>query len=666
MITRIHRTPRASHHTLSLIKIQCFSNPTLIRHFHRTKPVYINPLLPIDGILEEINADESSKNVEKLEKKIRGNHRKPKNLIPTHADHFKTLDKEDGTEQLASGSSGGGNGNNSRRKKNDDDDDNGKYKQHEYSDEPKETPYSKFKKFAVKCIETASITFSTLLVLGLAGLSYHRLYSNHVISKMSESFDKGSTDSSFELTMHSRVTSREGDWIDRPQQKILDDIMSGALIGRYFLLSGEKGSGKNSMVLNAMKKVNGFNCGFIDAHSDPEIFRIRLGKCLNYEFNEDYFGSLFSMRGPRDGSALLDIERAFNKLEEVAVERVKKYGKPLVLVINNVHLIKDEDSYPGTDKVNGEGCKLVELLQQKAEALSGAGLVTIVFIADDYWFYERLKKLSTRLEVLNFRDFTRQESLKSLEISRLRFFNEKIDKEVANQVYDLIGGRPQHLSEVSKQPDLIKACHQLIDREKTWFLNQCGLLGSTMDDDVNESGKFSTSAMLLMKEFVDMFFEQQKSSNHLSTSSQDHQLPELPLWRARQIMTRNDYIQAYDNLNIFTIDSSNSFVRADSVPMMRGFSEIASMPGFTELLNDTLDRVGEIESLGRTREIVAKDLVLGSKYKISKDQDGSFIVRASMNQDDEDEDGLPIEIQPVTKSGGRKYWEKRLNTNDRD
>lgn len=43
-------------------------------------------------------------------------------------------------------------------------------------------------------------------------------------------------------------------------------------------------------------------------------------------------GALFSIRGPRDASALLDIERAFNKLEKVALTRRKKIGRPLVLV----------------------------------------------------------------------------------------------------------------------------------------------------------------------------------------------------------------------------------------------------------------------------------------------------------------------------------------------
>ncbi len=56
-------------------------------------------------------------------------------------------------------------------------------------------------------------------------------------------------------------------------------------------------------------------------------------------------------------------------------------------------------------------------------------------------------------------------------------------------------------------------------------------------------------------------------------------------------------------------------VRADSIPMQNAFRQICSEPGFEEHLQATLDRISAIESLGRTRELVAKDLVDG-KYKI--------------------------------------------------
>lgn len=80
-----------------------------------------------------------------------------------------------------------------------------------------------------------------------------------------------------------------------------------------------------------------------------------------------YIGSLFSIRGPRDTTALLDIERALNKLEKVALRRRKKVGKPLVLIINSTHLLRDDD----------DGRDLLELVQQRAEQWAASNLVTI-------------------------------------------------------------------------------------------------------------------------------------------------------------------------------------------------------------------------------------------------------------------------------------------------
>lgn len=80
-----------------------------------------------------------------------------------------------------------------------------------------------------------------------------------------------------------------------------------------------------------------------------------------------YIGSLFSIRGPRDTTALLDIERAFNKLEKAALKRRRKLGRPLVLIINSTHLLRDDE----------DGRDLLELIQQRAEQWAASNLVTI-------------------------------------------------------------------------------------------------------------------------------------------------------------------------------------------------------------------------------------------------------------------------------------------------
>jgi hypothetical protein len=50
--------------------------------------------------------------------------------------------------------------------------------------------------------------------------------------------------------------------------------------------------------------------------------------------------------------------------------------------------------------------------------------------------------------------------------------------------------------------------------------------------------------------------------------------------------------------------------------MQRAFRSICEEEGFDEHLDGTLQRISDIESLGRTRELVAKDLVLGGQYNI--------------------------------------------------
>lgn len=93
-------------------------------------------------------------------------------------------------------------------------------------------------------------------------------------------------------------------------------------------------------------------------------------------------------------------------------------------------------------------------------------------------------------------------------------------------------------------------------------------------------------------------------------------LPQVEVHKAREIMTRADFLQQMDHINIVAIDS-NAMVRADSVPMQNAFREICREPGFKEHLEATVDRISAIESLGRTRELVLKDLVGDGEYQLS-------------------------------------------------
>lgn len=140
----------------------------------------------------------------------------------------------------------------------------------------------------------------------------------------------------------------------------------------------------------------------------------------------------------------------------------------------------------------------------------------------------------------------------------------------------------------------------------------------------------------------------QENSSDASRSSYDpvqgHVLPSFPMHIAQQIQTRADFVREMDKLNLFTI-TSDAQMRASSVPMHRAFREICEIPGFREHLEKTSRRIDAIESLGRTRELVAKDLVWGGKYEITKENVGKEAkVVVSLKQppeedDDDDADG---------------------------
>ena len=333
------------------------------------------------------------------------------------------------------------------------------------------------------------------------------------------------------------LQDNEGDWIRHAEQEKIDAIINGSDRGHYHLLIGEKGTGKSSMLLHAMQKIDGEGASMFEAHADLEIFRIRLGKSLDFEFNEDYIGSLFSIKGPREGNtALLDIERAFNKLEKVALKRRAKVGRPLVLVINSTHLLRDDE----------DGRDLLELIQQRAEQWAESNFVTLVLNSDDYWVYERLKQYSTRMEVLPVLDLPRDQALSALKQFRRRYYKTEPSQYTLNQVYDRVGGRLTFPNRVAKSAEMLRTCDEIYQEEKTWFLNNCWILGEDMDDDVMDQQKYASAAMVLAKALID----QEKAAEKSHDPVQDRLLPQIPLHKAREIMTRADFVKDYETTSI--------------------------------------------------------------------------------------------------------------------
>jgi hypothetical protein len=350
--------------------------------------------------------------------------------------------------------------------------------------------------------EAAATTGASIFILGLVGYSYTRYYKYMVLQKMENAFTPG--DPVLELAASGKEVPREdmpgtylgpvdeGDydrWIQRDEQKRVNGIMHGDEKGRYHLLIGEKGTGKSSMLIEAMSKIDGEGVAMMEAHADPEIFRIRLGRCLDFEFHEDNIGALFSIRGPRDASALLDIERAFNKLEKVALMRRAKVGRPLILIINQIHLIRDDP----------DGRDLIELIQQRAEQWAASNLATVIMNSDKYWVYETLKQHATRMEVTQVSDLPKDRAIQALQNYRMKYWKEATPLTILEEVYDKIGGRLTFLNRVAKSQDMVKKCDEICLIEKTWFLNNCAILGEEMDDDVMDQQKYAVGASCFCK-----------------------------------------------------------------------------------------------------------------------------------------------------------------------
>lgn len=362
----------------------------------------------------------------------------------------------------------------------------------------REAKKEQWKSTGWKMFEAAATTGASIFILGCVGIGYTKYYKWNVLAKMEGAFEEG--DPVLELAAGGKEVPREptrtevshletdGDcdrWIPRDEQEKIDKIVWGETKGRYHLLLGEKGTGKSSMLIDAMSKINGEGCSMMEAHADLEVFRVRLGRCLDFEYHEDNIGSLFSIRGPRDAGAILDIERAFNKLEKVALRRRARIGKPLVLIINQAHLIRDDE----------DGRDLLELIQQRAEQWAASNLATIIINSDKYWVFERLKHHATRMEVHQIKDLCKERALQALRNYRMKYWNEKPQESILQEVYDKIGGRLTFLNRVAKSQDMIEKCDVICKMEKIWFLNNCAILGAEMDDDVMDQQKYAVCSL---------------------------------------------------------------------------------------------------------------------------------------------------------------------------
>ncbi|KAH9988026.1 hypothetical protein BJV77DRAFT_1061486 [Russula vinacea] len=441
-------------------------------------------------------------------------------------------------------------------------------------------------------------THSWFFLAFVGGAVYYAWYKKNVLDKIELAF-QGGYDPALELVVHAKnrnVTDSDDEGhtkrLRRKEQDTLDHIIHGEETGYYYMILGCKGTGKTTMILDAMQANQAEGVAMCDAHPDLEVFRLRLGKALNYEYNEDSQTGLFSRRDPREGGPGLDVERVMNKLEKVALRSAKRTGKPLILVLNNVHLFNNDDS----------GREMLLQLQQRAESWAASGILTLVMSSDDLWPYTVLRKNASRMNVLTVYDLTSEEALGACR--RIRHYTSLPIplEENLTQAISILGGRLAYLNRVSRAFDIVEMARHMLAVEKGWLLGRIGLI-QDCDDDVMDEQKWSSCTWLLL----------QRHLEEMISGGKEH--------KCRQIMTRADFLEELDRANIISIDINHD-VRPDSMLILQAAREVVEEQGFDDLLDSVRARIDEIESLHRTRELTFKDVDSGDRIRLTVDKGG--------------------------------------------
>ncbi|KAK7045536.1 hypothetical protein VNI00_007368 [Paramarasmius palmivorus] len=459
-------------------------------------------------------------------------------------------------------------------------------------------------------LDAALTTVVGLGMVFIGGIAYLQWYKKNVLDKIELAFAPG-YDPAMEVGTNylkkSQTSSQESEdpevpWTEhfrRQEQNTIDSIMKGEEHGHYYVLLGPKnalqGSGKGTMIFDSMNTVQADGIAMCEAHPDLEVFRLRLGKALNYEFNEDSQTGLFQRRDPREGGPALDIERAMNKLEKVALRCVKRRGKPLVLIINNVHFFNNDEA----------GRNMLLQLQQRAESWAACGIMTIVFTMDDFWPF-----------------YVMHVAVKAVNAMRVEMKHKIEDSSEIEEAVSIVGGRLSYLNKIARSKNVKEMADRLLRQEKAWLLGQIGLIVDC-DDDVMDEQKWSSCSWLLLQEFVKLRQEQEKECPEADHSALP--LPVIPYWQCRQIMTRTDFLEDLDRKNIIAIDENHD-VRPDSMLILHAARQVVEDEDFQETLDSVRDRIDEIESLHRTRELTFKDLEKGDKIRLVVDKGGAELL----------------------------------------
>lgn len=486
-----------------------------------------------------------------------------------------------------------------------------------------------------------------VLLLGGAAMLYQYYYKARVVRKMEAAFEPG-YDPVLALVENGNEMAYVQIVPPRPEQELIDRIVEGKESGRYYLILGSKGSGKQSMLIQAISRANAEGVAFFEAHSDCEVVVDKFSESINYNMNRDYLGNLLGLSDLSGMSVFQSLERAMHKLEKALIRYTQTKGRPAIIIMNAAHLLPQDD----------DGRKLLQLFQQRAEKWASSGVCTFVFTSNDYWVYDMLRKNSNRMDTLSVKDLSRAQSIDVLRKCRSHYAGQ--DKAVQEdrggvfeKAYETLGGRIALLNSMARRKDLLRATEQLVEDDTQWLLSKTGII-EDHDDDVMDEQKWATCSWLLFVELAKRQAELEQGAEHSDDDSpaehpgvdldddetdklralvdpsldgqedvhgSDVPNPHLTWGEARQVMTRPDFLTQLDQMNIIQVNRHHE-IRADSMPMLRAFRRIAEQDGYEDKLERVMDRVSAIESLGRTRELVWKEQGVKGRFLIRHDGRG--------------------------------------------
>ncbi|KAJ3511775.1 hypothetical protein NLJ89_g3900 [Agrocybe chaxingu] len=290
-----------------------------------------------------------------------------------------------------------------------------------------------------------------------------------------------------------------------------------------------------------------------------------------------------------------------NKLEKVALRCARIRGKPLVLIINNVHFFQNND----------DGKHMLLQLQQKAEAWAASGILTMVFSSDDFWPFHVMRQSASRMHVISIYDLDPRESARATKRIRRSAGRPAAEPEAAKEALSLIGGRLSYLNKV-----VLDASLPLDPQLKK-------ILTGFKSERYGTNGKAFAPGR-------DRVVTEPDRSVLLHVSSGARMVSGSIQFIRLSIMA---VFAELDRLNIISIDIQHN-VRPDSNLILHAAQQVTEEEGFDELLQNVRDRIDEIESLHRTRELTFKDLDKGDMVRLAVDKRGEELL-ATVDDDDD-------------------------------